>query len=102
MEAEPRVLHLGILVDVVDPLGVEERGTALDAVNFIAFVEQELGEVGSVLSGDSGDQCFFHAMFKNKLEACFAGGEGEEEILIGRGETVAEVDFGCPAGGLDS
>ena len=47
-----------ILVDVVDAGGVEERGAALDAVHLVALGEQEFGEIGSVLAGDSGDQGF--------------------------------------------
>ena len=51
---------MGILVDVVDALGVEERGTAFDAIDFVTFLEQEFREVGAVLAGDSCDECFFH------------------------------------------
>ena len=57
VQAEARVLDVRILVDVIDPLGVEERGAAFDAVDLVAFFEQELGEVGTVLSGDAGDEC---------------------------------------------
>ena len=55
-----------VLVDVVDPLGVEQRGPAFDAVDFIAFFEEEFREIGSVLSGDAGDEGAFHGckMFK--------------------------------------
>ena len=60
MQAEAGVLDVRVLVNVVDPLGVEERGAALDAVDFVAFFEQEFREVGSVLAGDAGDECFFH------------------------------------------
>ena len=35
---------------------LNERGAALDAVDFVALAEQELGEVGAVLAGDAGDQ----------------------------------------------
>lgn len=55
MEDEVAVLHVGVLVDMVDTIGVEERGTALDAMDDVAFFEQEFGEIGAVLAGDSGD-----------------------------------------------
>jgi hypothetical protein len=29
-------------------------------VNFVTFIEQKLSEIRPVLSGDSGNQCFFH------------------------------------------
>ncbi len=56
MQLEPGVAFVGVLVDVVDPLGVEERGAALDAVDLVALLEQELGQVGPVLARDAGDE----------------------------------------------
>lgn len=44
-------------VDVIDPLGVEVGGTPNEAVHFVAFVEEEFSEVGTILAGDAGDQC---------------------------------------------
>ena len=58
-----------ILVEVVDPVGVEQRGAALDAVHLVAFAEQELGEVGAVLAGDAGDECYaFHRLRWSKSQ----------------------------------
>ena len=47
---------------MVDPGGVEGRGTALDAVDFVALAEKEFGQVGAVLTGNPGDQGFFHGL----------------------------------------
>jgi len=47
VELEARVRDMRILVDVIDALGVEERGAALDAVDFVAFFEEEFREVGN-------------------------------------------------------
>jgi len=58
VQHEALVLDVRVFVDVVDALGIEERRAALDAVDFVALVEQELGEVGAVLAGDAGDECF--------------------------------------------
>jgi hypothetical protein len=33
-------------------------------VDFIAFFEQKLCQVGAVLAGDAGDECFFGHSFK--------------------------------------
>ena len=46
-----------ILVEMLDPPGVEARRAALDAVNLVALVEQQFGEIGAVLTGHAGDQC---------------------------------------------
>ena len=48
-----------ILVEVMDSLGVEGRCAPDDAVNLICFLEQKLGQVRTVLTGDSSDECFF-------------------------------------------
>jgi hypothetical protein len=29
-------------------------------MDFVAFVEKEVGEIATVLSCDAGDECFFH------------------------------------------
>lgn len=49
---------VGVDVDVIDPLGVEVGGAANEAVHLIAFVEEEFSEVGTILAGDAGDQCY--------------------------------------------
>ena len=41
--------------------GVEGAGAADDAVDFVAFLEQQIGEIAAVLPGDAGDECFLHA-----------------------------------------
>ena len=56
MQFEVCVVDMRILIDMVDPLGVEGTGPAFDAVDDIAFFEQEFGKVGTVLAGDAGDE----------------------------------------------
>ena len=50
---------VGILVEVVDAIGVQQGSAALDAVHFIPLLEKELGEIGAILTGDAGDQSSF-------------------------------------------
>ncbi len=45
-----------VLVEMVDARGVEGRGAALDAVHHIALVQEELGEIRTVLAGNAGNQ----------------------------------------------
>ncbi len=59
VEAEVRISHLMMLVDVIHSLRVEGGCSTLNAMDFVAFFEEELSEVGSVLAGDAGDECFF-------------------------------------------
>ena len=56
---EAGVFGLRIFVKMLDPLGVEARGTALDPVDDVTSVEQELSEIGAVLTGHAGDQGYF-------------------------------------------
>ena len=53
---EAHALLVGVDVEVVDALGVEGARAALHAVDDVALLEQQLGEVGAVLAGDAGDQ----------------------------------------------
>ena len=46
-----------ISVNVIDSCSIESTGTAYDAVDLIAFVEEKLGQIRAVLAGDSSDQC---------------------------------------------
>ena len=60
MQDEIAVRDMRILVEVVNPVRVEERGTALDAMHLVALFEQEFGKVGAVLTGNPGYQSFLH------------------------------------------
>jgi hypothetical protein len=55
-----------IAVEVIDAARVEGRSAADHAVDFVAFGEQELGEIRSVLTRDTGDEGFFHEMERGR------------------------------------
>jgi hypothetical protein len=57
MKLDARIVEVGILVDVVDPLSIEQAAATLDAVDDVAFLEKQFREVGPVLPGDARDQC---------------------------------------------
>jgi hypothetical protein len=56
MQQKPKLLLMGILIEVIDAVGIEERTPALEAMDFVTLGQEELGEVGAVLAGDSGDK----------------------------------------------
>jgi hypothetical protein len=56
VQLEVGVIYMRILIDMVNALGVEGTGAALDAVNDIAFFKQKFGEVGTVLTGDASNE----------------------------------------------
>jgi hypothetical protein len=53
VQMQPDAVLVWILIKMIDPVGIERGGAALDTVDFVAFGEQQLGEVGTVLAGDS-------------------------------------------------
>ena len=45
-----------ILIEVIDPGGVEAARAPLDAVHLIPLLKQQLRQVAAVLPGDAGNQ----------------------------------------------
>ena len=62
VQREVAFVDVWVLVNVVYPLRVERRGSALDAVHLVAFFEQKLCKVRTVFARDAGDECFFHCL----------------------------------------
>ncbi len=61
MQHEITGLVVRILVQVVDPRGIEQRSAPLDAVDLIALGQQKLRQIGPVLASYAGNQCpFWH------------------------------------------
>lgn len=50
---------------------VADGDTAGDAVNFTSFFQKELCKVGSVLTGDTGDECCFFVILYNPFMILF-------------------------------
>ena len=57
MQEEPNTFQMRIAIQMIDSGGVEHRGTTLDAVHYVAFVQQKLRQVSAVLTSDAGDEC---------------------------------------------
>ena len=55
MEEEARAGLVDVLIDVVEPVGVQAGGTALQAVDLVAFGKEEFGEVRAILAGAAGN-----------------------------------------------
>jgi hypothetical protein len=68
VEEEAAAGVVRVLVDVVEPRGVEGRGTADEAVDLVALGEEELGEVRAILSCDAGDERF---LFRHGVRSTF-------------------------------
>jgi hypothetical protein len=55
---------LFVVVEVIDPIRIERTAPANHAMNFIALFEKLLGQIGAVLSRDTGDECLLHGEVK--------------------------------------
>jgi len=55
VEDKSLVLFMGVLVQVINSVGVETAGPAFDPVDALSLGQKKLSQVAAVLSGDSGD-----------------------------------------------
>ena len=52
VQLEAGIGGVGVLVEVINSLGIQGRRTPLDPVNLVALIEQELRKVGAILARD--------------------------------------------------
>ena len=50
-----------ILIQLINPLGIERGSATLDTVDLIPLSEQQLRQITAILAGNSGNQCLPHA-----------------------------------------
>jgi hypothetical protein len=60
MQKKAHAVDVRVPVEMINTFRVKCSGSLDDAVHLITLAEQELGEVPAVLSGDAGDERFFH------------------------------------------
>ena len=54
-----------VLVQVIHAIGIEQRRAPLDAVDLVALLQQEFGQIGAVLAGDASNQgALAHVVFR--------------------------------------
>ena len=53
------VPHPFVQIQMLDTCGIERGGTAHDAMHLISFFNQKLGQIGTVLTRNTGNQCYF-------------------------------------------
>ncbi len=56
---DARIIYMWILENMINSICIKARCTTLDAMNRIAFVQQELSQVRAILTGNTCDQCNF-------------------------------------------
>ncbi len=60
MKKELLAADLRVIVEMVDPAGIERAASADYPMDFVTFFKQKFSEIRSVLAGDAGDEGFFH------------------------------------------
>jgi hypothetical protein len=60
MQEEPHIRLVAILVQVVNTVRIETRGTPNDPMNYVSLSKKELGKVGTVLASNPGNQRSLH------------------------------------------
>jgi hypothetical protein len=58
MQSQSSLLLVRIRIDVIEAICIKGRGPTDDAMNLVPFGKQELGKVGTILTGDAGDEGF--------------------------------------------
>ena len=53
-------VKMRIFMQVLDAAAVERGGAAHQPVDVVSLAQEQLGQIGAVLSGDAGDECSLH------------------------------------------
>ena len=64
MKHKVTMIDMRILIEIemIDPLGIQTTGTAFYTVYFITFLKQKFGQIGSILTSNSGNKSNLHWM----------------------------------------
>ncbi len=61
MQEQTDPVDVRVGVEMIDARSVKRARAPDDPVDFVAFLEQQIGQVAAVLAGDARDERFFHA-----------------------------------------
>ena len=65
MKYELSSFSVGIFIEMIDAICIEERSSPLDAMNMVSLVEKKFGKIGTILPrNSSNERCsFFQLLF---------------------------------------
>ena len=58
VKPQPHIRLMRIAIEMVDAACIKRRRPPLDAVNSVAFLKQQFREIGAILAGYTGDECY--------------------------------------------
>lgn len=67
MQKETHIFLVPIAIQMIDAVSVEQRCAPLQAVDFITLLQQQFRQIGTILPGNTGNQCFFSHPLLNQL-----------------------------------
>ena len=98
MQHELTALLMGALIQMIDAVGIKQRGTSFDTMYLVPFVQKKFSQIGAVLAGDAGDQSFFHVLYvvgvmcgKTRIEAA------QSLMMIQFSDTEEKRSLSCSA-----
>ena len=53
-------IHNAVISEMVDSSGIKRTAPSDDAMYLIAFFEEQFCQIGTILAGNAGYECFFH------------------------------------------
>ena len=56
VQRETHVVVVLVLIEMINPIGIERGGSAFDAVYGVALTKEQFSKIGAVLTGDAADQ----------------------------------------------
>ena len=68
VEDEPLVVYVRVLIKMIYTLGIERGGAALDAVDFVAFIQQKFSQIRAILPRNASNYGLLHRNISYKNE----------------------------------
>src|SRR4026209_307513 len=90
MQKQANAIDVRINIKMIDPRGVEGAGAANNSVHFVAFFQQQIGQVTSVLAGYAGDERLLHERRLALRQAMRVS----KHFWIWRDGVASSLDFG--------
>ena len=67
VQFESHILLMGILIEMINPIGIKRRSTPFQTMYLIPLFKQKLCQIRSILTGNPGNKCCFHLIFSHGL-----------------------------------
>src|SRR5207253_10370064 len=83
VQEQPHAVNVRIDIKMIDAGGVEGARPPDYSVNLVAFFQQQIGQITSILAGDPGDQGALH------LASGIKSNRAREQIIVGDGRALS-------------